>query len=98
VRLPVSDLVAETAGPDADAPVLARLSRLDRLLPVWIVAAMAAGLVLGRVVPGLDDALDAVRVGEVSLPIAVGLLLMMYPVLAKVRYSETGGCWAPRWR
>jgi ACR3 family arsenite transporter len=88
VRLPVSDLVAERDRPAPGAPVLARLSRLDRFLPVWIVAAMAAGLVLGRLVPGLDDALDAVRIGDVSLPIAVGLLLMMYPVLAKVRYSE----------
>ncbi|MCZ2807384.1 ACR3 family arsenite efflux transporter [Modestobacter sp. VKM Ac-2983] len=67
---------------------MARLSTLDRFLPVWIVAAMVLGLLLGRFVPGLDDALDAVRVGEVSLPIAIGLLLMMYPVLAKVRYSE----------
>ena len=71
-----------------DGPVLAQLSRLDRFLPVWIIAAMAAGLLLGRAVPGVDDALDAVRVGDVSLPIAVGLLLMMYPVLAKVRYTE----------
>jgi ACR3 family arsenite transporter len=55
----------------ADGPVLARLSRLDRFLPVWIIAAMAAGLVLGRVVPGLADALDAVQVGSVSLPIAM---------------------------
>jgi ACR3 family arsenite transporter len=86
----MSDLAAETprAGTDLETPVLARLSTLDRFLPVWIVAAMALGLLLGRFVPGLDDALDAVRVGEVSLPIAVGLLLMMYPVLAKVRYSE----------
>jgi ACR3 family arsenite transporter len=84
----VGDLVADRHAAAPDAPVLARLSRLDRFLPVWIVAAMAAGLVLGRLVPGLDDALDAVRVGDVSLPIAIGLLLMMYPVLAKVRYSE----------
>ncbi|NAZ76675.1 ACR3 family arsenite efflux transporter [Kineococcus sp. T13] len=68
---------------------MARLSVLDRFLPVWIIAAMALGLLLGRLVPGLDDALSAVEVGSVSLPIAVGLLLMMYPVLAKVRYSET---------
>ena len=67
-----------------------RLPLLDRLLPVWIAAAMAAGLLLGRLVPGLDEALGAVEVGSVSLPIALGLLLMMYPVLAKVRYDETG--------
>ena len=84
----MSDLVAERPAA-ADGPVLARLSVLDRFLPVWIIAAMALGLLLGRSVPGLDDALDAVQVGSVSLPIAVGLLLMMYPVLAKVRYAET---------
>ena len=75
-------------GTDLDTPVLQRLSTLDRYLPVWIVAAMGLGLVLGRTVGGLDDALDAVQVADVSLPIAVGLLLMMYPVLAKVRYGE----------
>ena len=69
---------------------MARLSRLDRFLPVWILAAMAVGLVLGRLVPGLGEGLSAVEVGHVSLPIAVGLLLMMYPVLAKVRYGELG--------
>ncbi|MQA36068.1 ACR3 family arsenite efflux transporter [Modestobacter roseus] len=86
----MSDLAADTprSGTDLETPVLARLSTLDRFLPVWIVVAMVAGLLLGRLVPGLDDALDAVRIGEVSLPIAIGLLLMMYPVLAKVRYSE----------
>jgi len=86
----MSDVVSErpTAGPDA--PVLARLSTLDRFLPVWIIAAMALGLALGRLVPGLDDALSAVEVGSVSLPIALGLLVMMYPVLAKVRYTQLG--------
>lgn len=68
--------------------VVARLSRLDRFLPVWIIAAMAAGLLLGRWVNGLNDALDKVKVTGVSLPIAVGLLIMMYPVLAKVRYDK----------
>ena len=73
-----------------------RLSRVDRLLPVWIGLAMVAGLLLGRLVPGLDRALDAVKVGQTSLPIAIGLLLMMYPVLAKVRYDEIGVVTADR--
>jgi len=89
--LHVSDLIAEAARPGTTsaAPVLARLSTLDRFLPVWIITAMAAGLLLGRGVPGLAGTLNAVPVGSVSLPIAAGLLVMMYPVLAKVRYSET---------
>jgi ACR3 family arsenite transporter len=66
------------------------LSTLDRFLPVWIGLAMAAGLLLGRLVPGLNSALEAVKIGEISLPIALGLLLMMYPVLAKVRYDRLG--------
>ena len=70
--------------------VLHRLGVLDRYLPVWIGAAMVAGLLLGRLVSGLDDALDAVKIGSVSLPIAIGLLAMMYPVLAKVRYDRIG--------
>ena len=49
---------------------------------------MVVGLLLGRLVPGLDDALSAVEVDGVSLPIALGLLVMMYPVLAKVRYDR----------
>lgn len=78
------------------APVLDRLSTLDRWLPVWILAAMAAGLLLGRFVPGLAQALNAVEVGSISLPIAIGLLVMMYPVLAKVRYGDTGHVLADR--
>jgi ACR3 family arsenite transporter len=86
----MSDTVAETAvpGTDLDTPVLQRLSTLDRLLPVWIIAAMVLGVLLGRAFTGLNDALDTVTVADVSLPIAIGLLLMMYPVLAKVRYGE----------
>nr|WP_276330292.1 ACR3 family arsenite efflux transporter [Actinomadura madurae] len=68
--------------------MVAGLSTLDRFLPVWIVAAMVIGLGLGRAVPGLDDALAKVEAGGISLPIALGLLVMMYPVLAKVRYDR----------
>jgi len=89
--------VANTTDPLAPgAAVLERLSLLDRFLPLWILAAMGAGLALGRLVPGLDDALDAVKVDSVSLPIALGLLLMMYPVLAKVRWSELGAVTSDR--
>lgn len=73
-----------------DAPVIEKLSTLDRFLPLWIGAAMALGIGLGRLFPGLDDTLDRVKIDTVSLPIALGLLLMMYPVLAKVRYSRLG--------
>lgn len=79
-----------------EAAVVAKLSTLDRFLPVWIIAAMAIGLLLGKFVPGLNTALDAVKIGSVSLPIAIGLLVMMYPVLAKVRYNETGKVLADR--
>ena len=74
----------------ADVPILKRLSTLDRFLPLWIFAAMALGLVLGRLYPGLGAALDRVQLAGVSVPIAVGLLWMMYPVLAKVRYEAIG--------
>ena len=73
-----------------DAPILNRLSTLDRFLPVWIFAAMALGLLLGRLFPDLGVALDRVQLAGVSVPIGVGLLWMMYPVLAKVRYETIG--------
>jgi ACR3 family arsenite transporter len=66
----------------AGGDVLHRLSTLDRVLPLWIGVAMVGGLLLGRLAPGLDDTLAAVEVGSVSLPIAIGLLVMMDPVLA----------------
>ena len=79
-----------TTTKDVEQPrVMKEMSFLDRWLPVWILAAMAVGLLLGRFIPGLNTALEAVKIGSVSLPIAIGLLVMMYPVLAKVRYDET---------
>ena len=68
--------------------VVGKLSTLDRFLPVWIGVAMVAGLLLGRMIPGLDDVVSAVEIDGISLPIAIGLLIMMYPVLAKVRYDR----------
>ena len=73
-----------------------RLSALDRLLPLWIGLAMVAGLAMGRLIPGLGGALGAVQIDGVSLPIALGLLVMMYPVLAKVRYDRLGDVTADR--
>ena len=89
-------MVHETARGTEDAAVLRGMSTLDRFLPLWIGAAMVLGLALGRLVPVLDDVLSAVEVGSVSLPIAIGLLVMMYPVLAKVRYTEIGHVTADR--
>ncbi|TQF67199.1 ACR3 family arsenite efflux transporter [Rhodococcus spelaei] len=68
--------------------VVGKLATLDRYLPVWIGAAMVAGLLLGRAIPGLDTAIGRVQIDGISLPIALGLLVMMYPVLAKVRYDR----------
>lgn len=79
-----------TARSNTPTTVAGRMSTLDTYLAVWIGLAMAAGLALGRLVPRIADALDTVTIGSVSLPIAIGLLVMMYPVLAKVRYDEVG--------
>jgi hypothetical protein len=82
--------MSDTAVSTAASSVAGKLSTLDQFLPVWIGLAMAVGLLLGRLVPGLGTGLSAVEVDSGSLPIAVGLLVMMYPVLAKVRFDQLG--------
>lgn len=77
-----------TATAAGDDPIVRKLSTLDRYLAVWILLAMAVGLGLGRLIPGMNDALAKIETGGISLPIALGLLVMMYPVLAKVRYDK----------
>jgi ACR3 family arsenite transporter len=88
----VSDtvVVEETPTEEAD-PVLSKLSVLDRFLPAWILLSMGLGLGLGRSITGLSHALDSAQVTTgVPAPIFIGLLTMMYPVLAKVRYRKLG--------
>jgi len=74
----------------------AGLSTLDRFLPAWIGVAMVLGIALGRVFPDLNDTLEKVKIDTVSLPIAIGLFAMMYPVLAKVKYRSMGTVLADR--
>ena len=77
-----------TATVPTTAPATRRLSTLDRWLPLWIGLAMVGGIVIGRFIPGVSDLLAGLEVGGISIPIALGLLVMMYPVLAKVRYDK----------
>ena len=71
----------------ADGP-MKKLSFLNRYLTLWIFIAIFLGIGLGATVPGIAEGLNALSIGTTSIPIAIGLILMMWPPLARVKYEE----------
>ncbi|KAF9178708.1 hypothetical protein BGZ51_005260 [Haplosporangium sp. Z 767] len=72
------------------------LSLIDTLLPLWIIICMVGGVLIGYYVPNVETVLDAAKFADVSLPIAIGLLVMMYPVFCRIKYEELGALFKGR--